>query len=55
VGLSLAGVMTLWTTSGVGVRAAAALPLRPDFRKCLVIYAFLMHAVLGLIHVKLQT
>jgi hypothetical protein len=29
--------------------------LRPDFRKCLVLYVFLMHAVLGLIHVKIQT
>lgn len=31
------------------------LHLRPDFRKCSVIYVFLMHAVLGLIHVKIQT
>jgi len=29
--------------------------LRPDFRKCSVLYVFLMHAVLGLIHVKIQT
>jgi hypothetical protein len=26
-----------------------------DFRKCSVLYVFLMHAVLGLIHVKIQT
>ena len=31
------------------------LHLRPDFRKCTVLYVFLMHAVLGLIHVKIQT
>lgn len=31
------------------------LHLRPDFRKCSVIYVFVMHAVLGLIHVKIQT
>jgi hypothetical protein len=29
--------------------------LRGDFRKCSVLYVFLMHAVLGLIHVKIQT
>jgi hypothetical protein len=29
--------------------------LRPDFRRCLVLYVFLMHAVLGLIHVKVHT
>jgi len=31
------------------------LHLRKDFRKCTVLYVFLMHAVLGLIHVKIQT
>jgi hypothetical protein len=31
------------------------LHLRPDFRKCTVLYVFIMHAVLGLIHVKIQT
>jgi hypothetical protein len=29
--------------------------LRPDYRKCLVMYVYLMHAVLGLIHVKIHT
>jgi hypothetical protein len=29
--------------------------LRKDYRRCLVLYVFVMHAVLGLIHVKLQT
>jgi hypothetical protein len=29
--------------------------LRLDYRRCLVIYVFLMHAVLGLIHVKIHT
>jgi hypothetical protein len=29
--------------------------LRGDFRRCLVQYVFLMHAVLGLIHVKIHT
>ena len=29
--------------------------LRGDFRRCLVLYVFLMHAVLGLIHVKIHT
>lgn len=29
--------------------------LRPDFRRCLVLYVFVMHAVLGLIHVKIHT
>jgi hypothetical protein len=29
--------------------------LRPDFRRCLVLYVFLLHAVLGLIHVKIHT
>jgi len=29
--------------------------LRPDYRRCLVIYVFLAHAVLGLIHVKIHT
>ncbi len=34
----------------------AGLPrLRPDFRRCLVLYVFVMHAVLGLIHVKIHT
>lgn len=31
------------------------LRLRPAFRKCAVIYVFVMHAVFGLIHVKIQT
>ena len=31
------------------------LHLRPDYRKCTVLYVFIMHAVLGLIHVKIQT
>jgi hypothetical protein len=29
--------------------------LRPDFRRCLVLYVFVMHAVFGLIHVKIHT
>jgi len=29
--------------------------LKKDFRRCLVIYVYLVHAVLGLIHVKLET
>jgi hypothetical protein len=29
--------------------------LRADFRRCLVLYVFVMHAVLGLIHVKIHT
>jgi len=29
--------------------------LRGDFRRCLVLYVFVMHAVLGLIHVKIHT
>jgi hypothetical protein len=29
--------------------------LRPDFRRCLVLYVFVMHALLGLIHVKIHT
>ena len=29
--------------------------LRLDYRRCLVLYVFLMHAVLGLIHVKIHT
>jgi hypothetical protein len=29
--------------------------LRPDYRRCTVLYVFLMHPLLGLIHVKLQT
>jgi hypothetical protein len=34
----------------------AGLPrLRPDYRRCLVLYVFVMHAVLGLIHVKIHT
>jgi hypothetical protein len=35
--------------------ALGRLRLRPDFRKCTVLYVFLRHAVLGLIHVKIQT
>jgi len=31
------------------------LRLRKDYRKCSVLYVFLMHAVLGLIHVKIQS
>ena len=35
---------------------SAGLPrLRPDYRRCLVVYVFVMHAVLGLIHVKIHT
>jgi hypothetical protein len=29
--------------------------LKKDYRRCLVLYVFLMHAVLGLIHVKIET
>lgn len=29
--------------------------LKKDFRRCLVVYVYLVHAVLGLIHVKLET
>jgi hypothetical protein len=29
--------------------------LKKDYRRCTVLYVFVMHAVLGLIHVKLQT
>src|SRR5262249_55648372 len=29
--------------------------LKPDYRRCLVLYVYLIHATLGLIHVKLQT
>src|SRR5205085_9148918 len=29
--------------------------LRIDYRRCSVLYVFLMHALLGLIHVKLET
>ena len=29
--------------------------LRKDYRRCSVLYVFLMHAVLGLIHVKIET
>lgn len=29
--------------------------LKKDYRRCTVLYVFLMHAVLGLIHVKLET
>src|SRR5262249_56558570 len=31
------------------------LRLKKDYRRCLVLYVFLVHAVLGLIHVKLET
>jgi hypothetical protein len=31
------------------------LRLRKDYRRCLVLYVYLLHAVLGLIHVKLET
>src|SRR5437660_1305821 len=35
---------------------SAGLPrLRMDYRRCLVLYVFVMHAVLGLIHVKIHT
>jgi hypothetical protein len=29
--------------------------MKKDYRRCLVLYVFLMHAVLGLIHVKIET
>lgn len=29
--------------------------LKKDYRRCLVLYVFLMHAVLGVIHVKIET
>jgi hypothetical protein len=29
--------------------------LKKDYRRCLVLYVFVMHAVLGLIHVKIET
>jgi hypothetical protein len=29
--------------------------LKKDYRRCLVVYVFVMHAVLGLIHVKIET
>ena len=29
--------------------------LKKDYRRCLVLYVFLMHALLGLIHVKIET
>src|SRR4029077_4825893 len=29
--------------------------LKRDYRRCLVLYVFVMHATLGLIHVKLET
>ena len=29
--------------------------LKKDFRRCLVVYVYLLHAVLGLVHVKLHT
>jgi hypothetical protein len=36
-------------------KGAGRLRLRPDYRRCSVFYVFLIHAVLGLIHVKIQS
>ena len=36
-------------------KGAGRLRLRSDYRRCSVFYVFLMHAVLGLIHVKIQS
>jgi hypothetical protein len=46
----------LETCSSFRFQVSGGLPgLRLDFRRCLVIYVFVMHAVLGLIHVKIHT
>jgi hypothetical protein len=50
------GFSQLETCRSFRFEYSAGLPrLRPDFRRCLVLYVFVMHAVLGLIHVKLHT
>ena len=36
-------------------RGLGRLRLRADYRRCSVFYVFVMHAVLGLIHVKIQS
>jgi len=50
------GFSRLETCRSFRFEHSAGLPrLRPDFRRCLVLYVFVMHAVLGLIHVKIHT
>src|SRR5260370_32931108 len=50
------GYSQLETCRSYRLEHRAGLPrLRPDFRRCLVLYVFVMHAVLGLIHVKIHT
>jgi hypothetical protein len=50
------GYSQLETCRSYRFEHSAGLPrLRPDFRRCLVLYVFVMHAVLGLIHVKIHT
>jgi hypothetical protein len=50
------GFSQLETCRSFRFEYAKGLPrLRPDFRRCLVLYVFVMHAVLGLIHVKIHT
>ncbi len=50
------GFSQLETCRSFRFEHSAGLPrLRPDFRRCLVLYVFVMHAVLGLIHVKIHT
>jgi hypothetical protein len=50
------GFSQLETCRSFRFQGGASLPaLRLDFRRCLVLYVFVMHAVLGLIHVKIHT
>jgi hypothetical protein len=50
------GFSQLETCRSFRFEYAKGLPrLRLDYRKCSVLYVFLMHRVLGLIHVKIQT
>jgi len=52
----ICGYSQLETCRSYRFEHRAGLPrLRPDFRRCLVLYVFVMHAVLGLIHVKIHT
>jgi hypothetical protein len=47
---------TLETCSTFRLQFAKGRPqMKKDFRRCLVLYVYLLHATLGLIHVKLET
>jgi hypothetical protein len=50
------GFSQLETCATFRLEFAAGRPrLKKDFRRCTVLYVFVLHAVLGLIHVKLET